>query len=159
MKISASKTEFKISRNVHFLCLCTDIEDFLINYKDAITNKLANREQTNYYYKHFDDIDIIPICKDFTTWLHEIMIDVTGYKIKNRRQIKLGSKNTELIYKMFCFIYDLDSVKFKDTKLWDDYTHFQRTYEFNKFYNVTGIVEDFLKLYGTVNSKEMSHHS
>ena len=159
MKISASKTEFKISRNVHFLCLCTDIEDFLINYKDAITNKLANREQTNYYYKHFDDIDIIPICKDFTTWLHEIMIDVNGYKIKNRRQIKLGSKNIELIYKIFYFIYDIDSVKFQGTKLWDAYTHFQRTYEFNKFYNVTGIVEDFLELYDIVNSQEMPHHS
>jgi hypothetical protein len=160
MKISASsKTEFKISRNVHFLCLCTDIEQFLINYKHAITNKSANREQTNYYYKHFDDIDIISICKDFTIWLNEIMIDEKGYKIKTRRQLKLSSRGIELVYKIFNFTYDLDSVNFQGTKLWDDYTHFQRRYKFNKFYNVPGIVEDFLKQYDMVNSKEIPHHS
>lgn len=158
MKISASKTEFNISRNVRFLSLCMEIEYFLIGYKEAITNKDANRGQTDYYYKHFDHIDIIPQWEDFVSRLKEIMIDENGYKIKTKKQIKLGFKDVELIYKVFCFIYDLDSIKFEKTRLWDIHFHFQHQYEFNRFYNVVGIVENFLELYTIVNCQEMPHY-
>lgn len=154
-----SKTETIISRNIHFWAVLDDIKDFLMSYEDAIKNNISNKAQTDFYNEHFGNTNITQRVADLASKLHTIMVDPETRKtFKTRKQIKLTPEETKLIYDVFDFVSNLKSIKFRYTELEDIHYWFQESYELNRFYDVVGMVEQFIETYDVVNCETMLNY-
>jgi hypothetical protein len=155
MKIIAKGNEMIISRNVHFLVICENAEDFLKGYQMEITNNTLKNKLVKIFNEDFENPEIIEQWSDFVSRLNKIMVDEKGHTIKTRKQIKLDAKDSRLIYKVFSFVSSLDSNMFKGTELEYQFHFFEEMYRYNNFYNVVGMVDEFIELYDVANSKHM----